>query len=263
MERKALFFDIDGTLFDFECGVPESTRRALRLLNQRGHLPFICTGRSRALVENWLVELGFSGVVAACGTDIEYQGRRVFQKELSAELADWAVRALRAEGMVPVLEGPDALYFDDTEYTQDIDGFCDYINQVLGPRRLPIKGNEGAMRVNKISAKIVPGARPDCAVKRLAWAFDAIRHEGVTIEFVPKGFSKATGIQIITRALGIAQCDVLAFGDSNNDMDMLEYAGVGVAMGNGTPGLMEKADYVTDTLQNDGIWNALQHFGLL
>lgn len=100
-------------------------------------------------------------------------------------------------------------------------------------------------------------------MKRLAWVFDAIRHEGVTIEFVPKGFSKATGIQIITRALGVERQDILAFGDSNNDLDMLEYAGIGVAMGNGTPQIRERADYVTGSLENDGIWNALQHFGLL
>ena len=263
MGRKALFFDIDGTLYDFEHGVIESTRRAIRLLNERGHLPFICTGRSRALVEKWLVDLGFVGVVAACGTDIEYQGKRVFSKELTPNMADWAVRALRDEGMVPVLEGPEALYFDDEEYTQEIDGFRAYIDQVLGPRRLTIKGSEGAMLVNKISAKIVPGSRPEYAVKRLAWVFDAIRHEGVTIEFVPKGFSKATGIQIITRALGVECQDILAFGDSNNDLDMLEYAGIGVAMGNGTPQIRERADYVTGSLENDGIWNALQHFGLL
>ena len=81
--RKALFFDIDGTLWDWNNKIPESTVQALYRLRKNGHLTFLCSGRSRAYIQNpRLFEIGFDGVVSGCGTMIEYGDKTVFYKKL-------------------------------------------------------------------------------------------------------------------------------------------------------------------------------------
>ena len=84
-----------------------------------------------------------------------------------------------------------------------------------------------------------------------------------TIEMVPRGYSKATGIASICRIFGIPWEDTVVFGDSNNDLSMFQYAAVKVAMGNATKELRALADYVTDTMFEDGIQHGLKHLGLI
>ena len=67
MNRKAVFFDADGTLCDMEKGVPQSTKEALKKLRENGHDAWLCTGRSRAFVSRYLEELPFTGMISACG----------------------------------------------------------------------------------------------------------------------------------------------------------------------------------------------------
>ena len=74
---------------------------------------------------------------------------------------------------------------------------------------------------------------------------------------------KAAGIQKFLDKEGLTRSNTMAFGDGENDMAMLRYAGIGVAMGNGKETLKEKADYVTTDIDDDGIANALIHFGLI
>ena len=88
-------------------------------------------------------------------------------------------------------------------------------------------------------------------------------HGDIVIEMVPKGYSKATGIIYLCDKLGINIEDTFAFGDSANDIEMLKCVGCGIAMGNGTDDAKNVADYVTDSLHDDGIYNACKHFGLI
>ena len=83
------------------------------------------------------------------------------------------------------------------------------------------------------------------------------------MEIVPKGFNKATGIQEICRLLSIAHENTYSFGDSTNDLDMLEYTAHSVAMGDGMQQAKDAADFVTAPLMEDGIYKACEHYGLL
>ncbi len=78
MNRKAVFFDADGTLCDMEKGVPQSTKEALKKLRENGHDAWLCTGRSRAFVSRYLEELPFTGMISACGATIEKGWRTSF-----------------------------------------------------------------------------------------------------------------------------------------------------------------------------------------
>ncbi len=93
--------------------------------------------------------------------------------------------------------------------------------------------------------------------------FDLIFHTTEVFEIVPKGYSKAKGIQWICEYLNISKEDTYAFGDSVNDLEMLSYVSHGIAMGNATDPAKEAADYVTADIWNDGIMQGLKHFSLI
>lgn len=154
---KCLFFDADGTILDIVKGTPEDTKLALQQLRKNGHKTFICTGRSNAFVPEYLMkEIGFDGLIANLGAYIEYNGTRVFEREMPTDLAWKTVEIIKANGFIPVLEGNDYMYYNLDEYTSDIDWFADLITQELGDKLLPIRGNEHNLHFNKISASAHP-----------------------------------------------------------------------------------------------------------
>lgn len=269
MERKAVFFDADGTLCDMQKGVPESTKEALKKLRENGHEVWLCTGRSRAFVSWYLEELPFTGMVSACGATIEKDGKRLFNQEMTPEIAKLSAEVLRKYGLIPIMEGADYMYYDKEEYNTEINWYADLITEVLGPKWRPIKGNEDRMIINKVSAKMVKGCDADSACRELSAYYDVIRHEsksklsGTTIELVPKGFNKAVGIQKTCQLFDIPWKDTVVFGDSNNDLAMFEYAATKVAMGNGSEKVKALADYITEDMFHDGIRNGLEYLKLI
>ena len=83
------------------------------------------------------------------------------------------------------------------------------------------------------------------------------------IDIVPKNVTKADGIKEILDIYNIKPEETIAFGDSDNDIDMLKFCNIGVAMGNSTEAVLKSADYITDHIDKDGLYNALKHFQLL
>lgn len=83
------------------------------------------------------------------------------------------------------------------------------------------------------------------------------------IDIIPANGGKATGIQKYLELHGLKSSEIMAFGDADNDIDMLKIAGIGVAMDNGTGGAKAAADYVTASVDDDGIEKALRHFRLI
>ena len=80
---------------------------------------------------------------------------------------------------------------------------------------------------------------------------------------IPKQGGKTAGIESILKHYGIKKEEIMAFGDAENDIEMLQYAQIGVAMGNADDEVKEAADYVTDMVDSDGIYKALKHFRIL
>ena len=83
------------------------------------------------------------------------------------------------------------------------------------------------------------------------------------IDIVARGSGKAAGIAQFIEEQGLDRSEIMAFGDGENDIEMLKYAGIGVAMGNAGDAVKAAADYVTDSVDENGIENALKHFGLV
>ena len=301
--RKIIFFDIDGTLWDFHNTIPESTVRAIRTLRANGHLAFLCSGRTRAFIkEPHLLAIGFDGIVSGCGTIIEYEdraddgandgtnvdgtaqgagvmssntqggegfhGRTIYNCEISVSDAARTLTTLRRYGFRPILEGKDHLYLDYEEFCDDAYGRK--VIREMGDRLLPIRENWGSWHINKLACatdRLTPEARQACFTE-LSDLYDYIIHNEDVVEFVPKGHSKGSGMRKVREYLNQTEdlftpADVFAFGDSANDLEMFREAGTSIAMGNAAPIAKSAADYITTDLHNDGIWNACKHFGLI
>lgn len=258
--KKAVFFDIDGTLWDEHGVIPKSTREGIKRLRENGILAFICSGRTRGFIrDERLLSLGFDGMIGGCGTYIEYDGDILYYHRLDNKIVHKGVEVLTKYQMPFILEGKEYLYIDDR-----MEGikYAERLKADMGEYLLPVFGNEDSWEVSKFST-----ASKDesylMAIQELAEHFDCLVHGMHAIEFVPKGFSKASGIQKACELLDIPQEGTYAFGDSVNDLEMLSFVAHGVAMGNGTKEAKETAEYITAPLLEDGIWNGLEHYGLL
>lgn len=259
--RKAVFFDIDGTLWDFYNQIPESTVEAIRALRKNGNYAFICSGRARAYIQHPdLFAIGFDGVVAGCGTHVELNGDRIYEKLIDRELAIHTVKTVRSYGFRPILEGPEFLYMDDTDFAEEPYG--QKLKREMGDKLKSITDHYGEWEINKLSCATNDADREGCFAA-LEQYYTYLIHNSAVVEIVPKGHTKATGMDVMCQALGIDRADTFAVGDSVNDLAMLQHAGVGIAMGNGSPEAKAAADYVTTDLNEDGIYNAMVHFGLI
>lgn len=258
--KKAVFFDIDGTLWNEKMQIPASTIPAIHTLRENGSLAFICSGRSRANIQTKeLLDIGFDGVIAACGTHVEFHGDKVYEQLLSQEQVMHALNVLEQHNMRAVLEGPQYIYVEEDAFPED--PYVIHLREELGERVQNIA--QGTFyEINKLSATL-NGADAEQVAGDLGEDFVIINHGGGLVEIQPNGHSKATGIARVCEMLGIDRADTYAFGDSANDLEMLSYAAHGIAMGNGTEEAKQAAEYVTADIMNDGIMLGLKHYGLI
>lgn len=258
---KTLFFDIDGTLWGWDSKIPQSTRETIGSLKKNGHQVFLCSGRTRAYIQNpELLSLGFDGIVSGCGTMIEYHGETLFYKQIEPEQAVKTVELVRSYGFRPVLEGREYLYMDSAEFAGNL--FGDKLKKDMGDRLQEIADWWGKWEISKLSCDTI-GADLENGYANLRGDYDLLIHDEAVVEVVPKGYHKGFGLLKTCELLGVSPADSYAFGDSANDLDMFKAAATAVAMGNGSEKAKQAADYVTDAYNEDGIKNACLHFGLI
>ena len=259
--KKAVFFDIDRTIWNWKNEIPESTVSAIRSLRANGHLAFLCTGRARGYIRHPdLLGIGFDGIVSGCGTMIEYQGETVFYHELEQPLVEWTVRTVRKHGFKPILEGRRHLYLELEDFDKDLYGRK--VIAEMGDDLRSIDAEWGRWEVSKLSCTTDTPEREACFAE-LSEYYDFLIHDPTVAEIVPKGFDKATGMRDVCGMIGVDMADTIAFGDSENDRAMIITAGTGVAMGDGSPAIREIADYVTKPMEEGGIYHACSELGLL
>ena len=260
--KAAVFSDLDGTIWDYNRVLPESTREAFVRLHERGHLVFLCSGRAKGhICDESVLSLPMTGIIAACGTHIEAGGRMLFEQYLPWETLQEAMSLLREESMPFILEGKDYHWLDEEDFGGD--RYVARMCEELGDRVRRLDTLTPSDQVNKFSAVVTE--KTDFARVRqlLSKQFELIDHNGFVVEFIPAGSGKAKGMQRVCELYGIPQEHTYAIGDSVNDVDMLTHAAYGICMGNGTDKAKSAADYVTDALHEDGFLHAMEHYRLI
>ena len=260
--RKAVFFDIDGTLWNQKYEILQSTREGIAKLRENGHLAFICSGRSRANIKNEkLLSIGFDGVVASCGAHVDFHKETIFEKLLTTEQVAHILEVSKHFEVPIIFEGPRYMYVNQEDFLDD--PYVIYLREEQADDLKEMPNDPAFIVANKYS-----GATTDvdmeAYISALGHEFDVVVHTGEFVfEAIPAGYSKATGIKAVCEKLGIAIEDTYCFGDGENDLEMLKFAGHGIAMGSGTDNAKAAADFVTTGVDEDGIYNGLKHFGLI
>ncbi len=275
MNTKYIFLDIDGTLVGYDSKIPESALKALKLAQKNGHKVIIASGRSRSIIYPDLLEaVDFDGIVASGGACVFYKDEVVFRSLIEGENLDRIVDYFRKENIYFIVQASDSIYGEQSFLDVVIPGMI----EVGMPAELVRKTFSGV--------KIVEDIKTVKNVEKLTFYLSAYPPEKISEdndgryyvvdfsvgriraplyfgEMNMAGVNKATAIEHFMAYAGAPISDSIAFGDSGNDFEMMQFAGYSVAMGNATDRIKEVADYVTTDVDKDGIYNAFLKLGLI
>jgi len=261
--RSVIFFDIDGTLVteDERAIIPESTREAIARTRRNGNLTFINSGRTAFNISDRVKALGFDGYICGCGTYIEYNGKVIFYRTIPKAECVRIAKLMRKCNVTPVYEHCNGYFFDDKAPMTD---GLRYFMEVFVDSGIDVSGRveDSSFSFDKFVIWTNPESDMELFKKEIGKDFSIIDRGNGFYENVPNGYSKATGIRMILEHLGLPMKNAYAIGDSMNDLPMLKAVPNSIAMG-GAEVIYPYVSYVTTGIEEDGIANALSHFGLI
>ena len=258
---KALFFDVDGTLVSFNTHtIPTSTVEALKEAKKRGVKLFIATGRPIQLLNNIPeVEHLMDGYILATGALCTYEDKVVREDLIPKAEVEALIDFCKQRSLPAVVVGrEDIQLVNRNEQFEDI--FRNLLNVTYNKFDVSMDEviNQGVLQITPFITEdeedIIKPQLKSCASARWHPAFCDINNSNA---------DKANGIRAIAQKLGIDISETMAFGDGGNDISMLKAAGTSVAMGNALDKVKANASYVTTSVDEDGIANALRHFGII
>lgn len=249
--HKIAFFDVDGTLVDPKMwektqdileSIPDSTRIALKKLKENKIAPVIATGRPKKVILPLAKSLGVENLITSNGQEIVMGQRSIFQNYINPEVITAIHKYSRQK---------DAQILYDTSAglvsTVPEEGI-----ELLAKDELPQKVLQILINTQRPIEQIFPFNDEVKIVKSGSFYYDVL----------PKNISKASAIARFLQAAKIPVEQTLAFGDEENDLEMFEYVGTSIAMGNATKVLKERANQVTKEVWNDGIYYACEKLKL-
>lgn len=263
MDRKMIFFDIDGTIVTERTHIcPESTINAIRRARENGHLAFINTGRTYFNVTEDIRSIGFDGYICGCGTYINRGDKALLHRSIPHEECVDIVKKLRQYKVQALFEGLNDIFFD---HTAPATGYIAVLRDEFGARGFDVSKSwdDPNIEFDKFVVWIDENSDYESFYSYITNKYDYIDRGKGFGEIIPKGYSKATGIQYLQRYFNIPLNNCYAIGDSTNDLPMLKYAGNSIAMGNSTPVLFDSVSFVTKDIEEDGIEYALKHYGII
>lgn len=254
---KAAFFDVDGTLLSHRTKqVPPSAREALEKLKAAGIQCVVSTGRM--IQEMYRLPMGgvtFDAYITMNGQlTLDADRNPLYGMPLEGETKEFMLKLFRERKVPVILVEQDRLYLNYA---------CQRVTDVqtaISSKVPPLGEYEGAeiyqacVYVTGEEEQVLAPIRHSCEVTR--W------HDG-GVDVIAKDGGKRTAVRRYLEELGITPEEAIAFGDGENDMGMLELAGIGVALGNAEEAVKKAADYVTADIDDDGVAKALKHFGLI
>lgn len=251
---KAAFFDVDGTLLSHRTKqVPPSARAAVERLRAAGIACIVATGRQISEMEKLPVaDMAFDGYVTLNGQMLLDGGKNLLSAEpITGEVKDYLIDCFQQHRFPALIVERDQAYLN---YVTDHVRATQAAISTPVPAEKPYSGAD----FYQLCAYLRPGEEGllepvsgKCVITR--WNYGGM-------DVIAKGGGKVPGIRKFLEILQIKPDEIIAFGDGENDVEMLRYAGIGVAMGNAEDTAKEAADFVTSDIDDDGIARAIAHF---
>lgn len=260
---KAIFFDIDGTLVSFRTHeIPDSTKKALKTLREKGMKLFIATGRSPVQIDFLKEEEEhlFDGFITMNGQYCYNQKEVIREQSLNRQdLIDLLPYLEENQEIGSSFVELDYVYFN--HMTKGIQKMWDSLGKTAPKLNFDTVERVFHHKTYQLSTYI-PEEEEEEFFKHMPNCKSARWHKDF-MDVIPKDGGKTAGIEAMLQYYGISKDEIMAFGDGGNDKEMLQYAKIGVAMGNATNDVKEMADFVTKDIDEGGIAFALEHFQIL
>ena len=274
MKKKLIFLDIDGTLTPAGSNTPpESAMRAVKRAQALGHKVFLCTGRNPGMMAP-VFALGFDGAVAGAGGYVFAGDKVLFDCPMKQEEFETGMRLLKENGVFRTIEARDKTWGDE-----DLGDFLanagEGNSELIRWRKalaeqlniLPMGEYDGSP-IYKIvfmckEAKQLEPAREALEKEYNFVVQDVAAHSCLNGELINRKFDKGRGVRIIAEAFGAGIEDTIGFGDSMNDLEMIETVGTAVCMDNGSPALKEKSRLICPAVEEDGLYWGFEKLGLI
>ncbi|MGN9865728.1 Cof-type HAD-IIB family hydrolase [Bacillus swezeyi] len=256
MDKKLLFFDIDGTIYDHNKQIPASAKQAISDLKAYGHHVFIASGRAPFMVSPVLEELGIHSFVSYNGQYVVFEGEVIYKNPLSEHSLEALLEYSDSCGHPIVFMGEEGMRSSAADHP--------FIHEGIGSLKVEHPKQDRSYHKGRdiFQVLLFCGENDEKQYSRFK-EFDLVRWHERSTDILPAGGSKAEGIKKVIEKLPFKREDTYAFGDGLNDLQMIEFAGTGVAMGNAVPELKKTADFVTKPVDEDGIAYAVEALGLL
>lgn len=264
---KLIAIDMDGTLLDGNKQLPERNIRAIQRVLDKGIKVVLCTGRPQSGVLPYFKQLPLNGCEEYAILD---NGCTIYQTKDWSLLAHSALSPDAIETIVANAKEYDGIavtFFDQTHYFivgTEIPDLVSYdaglvFNTVTPIDLKRLKSNPSpilqGMFIGEATELDQFQAAKDAV---LSQAFSMVRSQPCLYEVMPKGTTKASALKQLAKHLGLSANDIMAIGDAANDIEMLEFAGTSVAMGNASNDVKALADYITADHNQAGVASALE-----
>lgn len=279
-DKKIVFLDVDGTLIDYDAKTPASAKKAVEEARKNGHLVYICTGCSKAEIEQRDLP-ALDGMIGGNGAYVESEGKVVMHQGLTREEVKHIVDWCNARHLGFYLEANSGMYCNDYMLEQ---GPVTMAKYSMGKGSTPSQAQASAKGfvnafihlqgedlyrddINKISF-ILSSYQDHLDSKTefpelIANTWGGKGEEALFGDLSPKGITKKHAIDVLLKYLNRDQADTIAFGDAKIYISMFELCGYAVAMGNAGEECKAAADYITTDVNEDGLLNAFRHLGLI
>lgn len=258
MKQKLIIFDIDGTLLTSDHQVAESTKEVLSQAKQAGHELCIATGRSRVFAKEVIEEVDLDHYILCNGAAAYLHHEQVYKNTLPKAALKRLMNAAGDHGLDMVFQS-----MDETKRCSSFDLERLELTMSSFGKDVPDLDTTFSNREDIFQALVYYGEHEKFFDDDEFPEFRFVRWHEYGVDVLPNGGSKAATIRWVAKQMNISLDDVIAFGDGNNDREMLETVGTGVAMGNASEIVRQHADLVTATNDEDGIWKAAKTLGII
>ena len=258
MKTKYVFVDLDGTILDYNThSVPKSTVEAMKLARENGHEIVLTTGRPPALFDGIDKELGFHSFIAANGRLVVFHDEIIFESPIPESAIDQIKELAQLEKFDIAYESMDAFVLE-SKYEDIYIKFCDHFNLKYPVLEANYYKGKSIYQINLFYEK-EDFKRFEQMIPNLSFVFSC--QYGIDVNTL--GGFKEVGIKEFMKVLHLTQEDIITIGDGFNDISMLQFADVSVAMGNAHMDVQKEAKFVTDRIEDDGLYKAFKMLKLI